>query len=305
MSDDNSRYLVDHIFPERTIHLFSGPIGSGISTLLAQTLRDWSLGLPVFGQPSHPVPFCYVCCERPAFVTHRLMDRLGMARASYPLISLHSHRFKPDERTWGSVLNLASRKVPGLRALWIDGFTSLCTEEITKARDVRKFLGPIDEECDQRGITVFGSGQAVKIRGDGYQSSHDRVMGSGLLASITSTKIYLEYAKPHDITDPHRWVTIAPQNIPSRKQFYSIESAGFTLATEVKEQNTNANIFVTWLLAQPLESIFTRADLIRAGDALGISTRSMDRLLENDCAACIGVIHCGDKYGTYEFTNPS
>lgn len=273
-----SRFVVDPIFPVKTVNLIAGASGVGKNTLMLQIQEEWTAARLVFGYPSTPAPFCFVACDQPLATLRDQMRQLGIDPADVPHISLTACT-KRDDRNLESALQFARGVRPQAKVLFIDGFASLCSGRINDAKDVTNFLIDASRFCQEENVTIIGTVPSSKAReGEGYTSPRDRIAGSVMWSAGAHTKIVIEQTHANRVSDPFRTVFLYARGLPPRTMQYQFDADGHLLYRNDGEVLPSLD---AWLASrQPGDTIHS-ADLLEAARANGISRSALYRWLED------------------------
>lgn len=271
-SPDNTP-IVDCILPSREVHLWSGTSGVGKTAFLFQTLADWVKGLPVLGYASHPVPFCYVACERSREHTLSTMSRVGInpQESHIPVVSAFDRKL----RTMDEVGNFALTEVPDAKLLILDGITRLVPGNPNHASSVGEWFTQAGALIQSRGVTILAVTCASKAKeGERYLSPRQRISGSSAWGAMAGTVVVIEDEKSEDPRDLNRTMFILPLNSPPKILHYTLDDRGRFKLT-AKEKDVEApNDFEILLFARPVGAYFTTKDVDEICDSLGISRRT-------------------------------
>lgn len=249
-------FHVDRILAAGEVHLIYGPSGAGKSTLALQIMESWTQGSDLFGYQTHPVPMCYLACERSSASLRRQMKAMGIDSSKHPNLSLLMLRH--DERNVRSALRLARKINSAIRVLFLDGLQSLCPGKINDHRDSTRFLIETAQLCQEENITIVGCAASSKSReGEGYASPRDRLLGAGAWASTTDLKAYIDYGRPSDVTHPYRRMSLMPSTEIPKLIHYEFENHRLVMRSQA-ELLINMD---TWLASQSSGEVFTSAQL--------------------------------------------
>lgn len=223
-----SQFLIDQIFPTRTVHLVSGASGTGKTTFLLQTLNDWTAGLDVLGHKSFPVPFCYMSCTRGRDELTGIVSRLDLKNLpDDALVTLPRDRAMPEDVSLEAALKLARHRVPGLRLLVLDGMGVLCRGRITDYNVVSDFMRKVHDICRADNLTIIGLGPHAKGEIDPGQRA--RFLGSVAWGENASTMAVI--TGEEDSTD--RTVKILGSSFAMETYTYQMGADGrFILTTD-------------------------------------------------------------------------
>lgn len=217
-------YIIDEIMPAREVHLIGGASGSGKTTLLFQTIDLIEKGQPVFGRASHPMPACYVACDRSTASIERTLVRMGMT-LDIPRLSLVENRLIGNIR---SVVDAARKLVPDLRLLYIDAMAVLVPQgKISDYKIVADFLADCGEQCARKDLTIVGLHHATKVKeGERFLNPRQRLLGSVAWGGFSETVILIEPKTPDDPTDDSRSIMVLPRNASQEVYDFNFNSEG-------------------------------------------------------------------------------
>ena len=299
MPDDqpNQKYLVDHLFRTRDVHLIAGPSRAGKTTLALQILDSWSRGEAVFERPSHPLPAVYMACDRPAESLREHMECLDMDPEAHPHDSMADHTAE-GERTVDKALGIARKTLPKMRVLFLDGFETLCAGRITEHRDVTKFMLTTAALCRKENITIIGCVPAVKSKeNERYSAPQDRTLGSVAWMKLSDMAILIEPVAPKNPEDANRIVTLLPHRGATRSFAYAFDGPRLVRRAEV----TLLPPMDAWLQNAPRQTPIPAKQLVEAGQALGIVRWKLYEWIKTQVD--LGTMTRTD-YGEYQIVGP-
>ena len=282
--------LIDRILPCREIHLIGGASGSSKTTLMFQILHKWQRREEVFGYKSFPVPMAYVACERSMASTQRTIDRCAV-ELNCPTISAVDRKWTKDTDTaFDRISAHLLREHPTTKLWYIDGLQALTPGG--KNNDysfVQKFLTGITNVCQDHDITILGSVHATKTKeGERYMNPRQRILGSVAWAGFSETIIILDQIDPEDPAS-RREIQLCPRNAPQGRFDYDLDSNGLVIFTQndahqsAKGRPSGKESHIDSLLSI-ISTLGTqeipRAAFDEMGEGLGITSRTMDRLLQ-------------------------
>lgn len=256
--------LIDDILPAREIHLVAGPSGAGKTTWLIKMIDQWRQGQSIFMHASHPKPFMYLSLDRSQAGVRRIFDRLKIDHKNFRL-------FVPKANSNNQKLSLAQllrgliEHNPDVRVFFVEGFQSRTPDgKMNDYKVVAHFLLELQQICEQYNVTIVGVAHASKAKQDEkYLNPRERVNGTVAWAAYSETIIVIEPEDPDDPQNVNRRVMILPRN--AREQVFLMENKDGTLVEKTSVQNpviqSNFAKVLTWLAEQPLDRIFTVANI--------------------------------------------
>jgi len=269
--ESDPEYIIDNIMPAHEIHLLGGPSGAGKTTLVYQMLYEMKIGSPVFGYASHPVPTCYIGCDRSLASGQRTLSRIGV-NLHLPTISLINDGvlFKID-----AVVAAALRKVPDCRLIIIDAIGSLVDDgKLSDYRKVQSLLCDATRECQYKHLTMLGLGHTAKVReGEQFKNPRERFLGSVAWGGFSDTMFCIEPTNPEDPRDPGRKVLVLPRNSASLAFDYAFDATGRLVQTQ--ELDTELTLDVNLLKVASGAELTTATIFAWAGE--GAAKRSVER----------------------------
>jgi len=203
-------YLIEQLLPTREIHLVAGAAGVGKTTWLLGVLMKWAKGESVLGFKSHPCPWMYVTGDRTKDGNIRTATRMGIHPQELHIADLP---MKPEEGLVQYLIKL-KQKHPEVELFVIEGFQSFSPNgKPNEYTPTAKFLRQLTEFCQRENVTIIGVCHSAKRKkNDYYESSRDRMMGSGAWSAYSDCFIIVESADPEDSEATTRNITIMPRN---------------------------------------------------------------------------------------------
>jgi len=278
-------YLVDNLFPTRRIHIICGPVGSGKTTLefqLAQAVLDKASFL---GEPTHNVEgVVFLSADRSRRETHATLRRMGML-SLIPKIKwvFTQERTNPVPSNLEMLIDWNTR--PG-QMLIVEPLAYFIQDGNGKSGDpnnyghVSHFLEKIKGAVEKRDITLVSSLHPPKAKkGEGYQATREKLLGSTAWAGWTDTMMFIEPEKPEDPDDPYRKLFVLPRNTRSRVLDYMQEPEhGLLAPTNVKSiihKSTLDKALEAWE-----QETWTRGDANDWAIAAGLSPETAKKWLQ-------------------------
>ena len=207
-SDDGNGYLIEKILPSKRVNLLAGISSAGKSRGFLPALVMWSVGLPVMGLKSHPVPWCVVCRDRPIQDAIDTITSMGFAEGDVTLIPAYGKDSKSRS------LIMAEIEKCGAKFIFWEGF-DLMVSNPNKASVVDEFLGEVTAYC-QDGLTILGSVGVAKLKPyETYANPRQLVAGSSVWERSTSTNMILVPRCPGNLEDARRVLFVSLKNEPS------------------------------------------------------------------------------------------
>ena len=320
-AERTSAFLVDRLLPQHELHLIYGPIAHDNSLLALQLLDDWSAGADVFGEVSHPVPFCYVGCERSISAISAGLGALGIDDRAFPFISLigvhrttdvnygYGHELNGHEITEKARFPLAAnvdralanarQRVNDLQLLVLDGMYSLALGKTNDYREAAHFLTDVVYLCRHRRVTILGIVSTVKSReGEGYTLPQHRIHGSGAWGSISQTQILIEPGRPSQPTDLSRRITVMPPfGGPQLYQYTKDAQSGRLLLASTGSYITGE--MDAWFTQQSAQETFSTQELLAICTQRGISRATLYRWI--DTQVVLGTL---ERLGRGQYRRP-
>ena len=202
------KYIIDSLFPRRSLHLCAGASGAGKTILLLETMTRWSRGEPVFGHASHPEPWLYVSGDRSAEDVQRKIASLGIASRDVPFLPAYATG-KPTmdwEKIFNQILDTKSRVV-----VW-EGFGRYVADN-AGGRIIDAWLEQITCQIQKNDITLIGVVEQPKMKPrDKYPIPRQRISGPAAWGHHTSTVVLVEFKNEKQASDPRRIVHIIVQD---------------------------------------------------------------------------------------------
>jgi len=202
--------IVDTIFPGQRVHLIGGASGAGKTTWLMQMIEDWRQEKPIYGFPSHPVPFVYLSYDRDTDDFIDTCDRLKIDPNTYNFVS-------PIEKDFDLPLLMMLEKLhkanPETKLYIVEGIASQTPDgKINDQRIVGRWLRQLQAFCKRYGVTIIGVLHAAKTKErDRYKEPRARIAGCGAWAGYSSTVVIIE-EESADTDSSIRELMILPRN---------------------------------------------------------------------------------------------
>lgn len=196
-------------------------------------LLRWEAGEPIFGFPSHPVPWLYVVGDRSQRETLNTITSLGINPSRIPLLPA----FAPLLTT-SAVLDEAEKRNAQL-LVW-EGFGNFCTDG-NNSHTVHRWLSGMTEILQRNRhkqdrdtpLTILGVVEQPKMKpADIYKNPRQRVSGAAAWGHCSST-IFMIEPWEEDCTGPLRKLGIYPRNAADREFQATLEDGHFAILREV------------------------------------------------------------------------
>jgi hypothetical protein len=184
-------YLIESCLPAFEVHLLAGVSDAGKTRWLFHTLLEWEQGLPIFGLPSHPVPWVYVAGDRTERAAIRTLQDMSINPNSIPLIPAFGSAHKPIHH----IIEEAHKRSAHL--IVIEGFQKFI-EGPGQARDVQHFLENMSGYTDPvksngGGCTIIGVVESPKLKpNERYDDPRQRVSGVSAWGYYSNTIFLIE-----------------------------------------------------------------------------------------------------------------
>lgn len=211
-------YLIDTILPKRRVHLIAGASDAGKTRFLLPMFVDWSRGLQVAGQDSHPVPWLYVSGDRNQEEVEETIKSLGYSDKDIPFWAAWGKGSPP---ALFSIIERARKWEPVPELLVIEGFSGLTT---TRPEDVRCFLANATAYCEPskdfpKGLTIVGVCESPKMKSnEKYGNPRQRVSGVAAWGHYSSTIFVVENAEKDEAYESdERTIWVCTKNHRRRK----------------------------------------------------------------------------------------
>jgi hypothetical protein len=296
-ADDDARlirprrdYIVDELFPRYRCSLVTGPSGANKSHLIVGLAGDFAAGVPLLDTAVYvprPARVALISLNETVDGLHSILASLGLSPASIPCFSLLGQMDDID-RTFPHMVQIVwnSPKFHGHgdlpEVLFVDGLEILC-RRLTESACTADFFYEIAKTCEQKRLTVVGTWLSVKPRvNDVYASPRDRIMGSAVVSSLTSSKVDIVQEFPKDVSSPARVVTVMAPDYPVRVLRMTITDGGLVpTSTESRDQPGLDD----WLKGVAAGTAVSVAQVMETAATAGIgaSETAAKRWLEDQC----------------------
>jgi RecA-family ATPase len=296
------QHIIQGVMPANHCHLLAGPSGAGKTTLLFQQIDAIAKGGEFLGHRCITVPQAYVSCDRSLDSVYDTLDRMNID-IDIPMWSTIDSDINEN---FAAILNFVRSKVPDVKLLHIDGFTSLCPKgNITDYYIVQGFLKSISRLC-KGGLTVQGLCHDAKLRqGHEYIMERERVIGSSAWGGFSETIIHIAPANPKDAADTRRAITILPRNAANETMTYAIMD-GRLLPSDLGGDVVDLFMLEADIQRHPSDML-RAADIVAYGATHSISRATSYRYIEKliDGAKLERVEVGGRERGMYKRVRPS
>jgi hypothetical protein len=173
---------------------------------------------------------------------------------------------------------MCRKKVPDLRALFVDAIAVLCPGKITDYGNVCRFLTSLARLCQRENFTIVGLGHTAKERGDDKVSDpRQRFLGSVAWGGFADCMIHIEQTDPDDPTNPNRQIYILPKNARSERLEYHFNDLGRLVCSTDEASDLILDRILTKY--QPDATIPTIA-FIDAGEKAGLHRATVHRWIK-------------------------
>lgn len=231
----NPPYLVDKILPSNRVHLLAGISSSGKSRFMLPALILWNVGIPVLGLPSHPVPWCMVCRDRPISDPLDTINRIGFAQSEVKIIPAFGRYSKPLYQIMDAIEESQAKLV-----LW-EGF-DMMVRNPNNPYEVGEFLSSVTAYCES-GLTIIGTVGVAKLKPhETYQNPRQLVAGSSIWERATSTNFIIAATNPKDISDPNRLLYVSLKNDPSFSVMGHFDESGILVFDDWTNRGRGAEV---------------------------------------------------------------
>lgn len=294
MSGDQYEYLISDILPANEVHLLGGSSGSGKTTFLFQMLADWQAGKPVLGHTSYPVPYAYVSIDRSRTSVRRTLQRLDLTEQITRIVARED---LPGTLSVGIVIARARERYPDASCFFIEGFQTLVGNKGNSYTDVACLLQATTAFCTKEGVTIFGICHSPKLKiEEGFQHPREMLLGSVAWAAFSDTIFIMDMNEQTKIVTCH----VLPRNAASEQHPFMFMPPNGRL-----EMPTNGPkaLFVAIITKESPETEFRKSELIEMGAGLGLSTRTVERViaeLVEEGELCLTL-----QKGVYKRTKPA
>ena len=269
-------FVVRDLFPTHSLHLIYGPSGAGRSTLLFQTIWDWSHGKEVLGYQSIPASYALISAVQTRSEMRAHFSLLGMDPGLIPHLSLLEAAI-PEDRTIEGALRLARNIAPHLRVLFVDGLAGLCPGNINILREAAQYLSGIRQLCFKQDLTIIGT--VLCGKSDEESAVRHRPIGSAAWSEYTGTKICIEPVNAQKLDDPDRMIHIIPRAGSPTSKRYTLDPETHRL-TPTEELGASANALTEWLDQFQASEEISVALILQAGAQFGMSRATTYRWIK-------------------------
>lgn len=295
MSDDATRpYLVDRIYPAEEVHLIGGPSGAGKTTMVFQMLEDLSHGRPIFDQPSHPTPFCYIACDRSLPSVKETVARVN-PKFPHPLNLISLVNSPSIPRTMAGIVSHILSRTPDCKLFVLDGIHSLCPKgKINDYDVVSSFLIDSTHICQSKHVTCLDMGHAAKVKEhEAFRNPRHSFLGSVAWGGFSDTMLLIDPLKPEDPSDSTRNIFLLPRNDAGQLLQYEYRDGRLALCgNDIAEF-----ILDNWFNSLAVGKTVMTSEIEAQGKSLKLSRATVHRWLK-DAAASGKLLKAG--HGVYQ-----
>lgn len=246
------QYIIEGIMPANQVHLLAGPSGAGKTTLVFQMIEAIAKGIEFLGHRCTTVPQAYISCDRNLESVQATLDRMGLPDNLIPMWSTIDTDMT---ESFPVILNFIRSKLPEVKLIHIDGFTSLCPKgNITDYYVVASFLKSITRTC-RSGLTIQGICHDAKLRqGHEYIMERERVIGSSAWGGYADTIVHICPLNPKDAADSRRSISILPRNACNETLEHTI-SEGRLVSSSMSTESVELFLLEQDVLHHPIDMI--------------------------------------------------
>jgi len=240
-------YLVDAIFPTRRLHIVSGPVGAGKTTLEFQMTRCVLDSAPFLDYATHNSEgVVFISADRSRRETHATLRRMDMLDLA-PRIKWVFMQELPGDLMPNLELMIGQHTRPGQMVIVepLGYFLRDGQGRMGNPNDygqVSHFLKKVKAAIERHNVTVISSLHPSKVKGgDTYAAMREKLLGSTAWAGFTDTILFIEPTEPDDPNSPYRRLHVLPRN-----------TRAFTL--EYMQDPEHGGLFVPVEMAKPMKN---------------------------------------------------
>lgn len=295
MSSANA--LVPGLIPRRSINLIVGSSGSGKTNVVLPQLDlyaagDSFMGYRIGGKPEQIGAI--TCCQTMDELYYHVQEgkfAYLTATKAFPIVAWQPLPEVTDiEALEAAYSDLCRYANSPIKLLFVDGIQNLMTEgKVNDQRPVKHFFREMHKFCLTHDLTIIGTiGTAKMKRGESYPLLSERVLGSQLWATESSTLIGIEQIDLHlpiERRSNIRRIILQPRREAPLVRYADFDSTGrLSLidrpdAAEIEMENpTHAALNQRLDIAPPGVQL-TKAEIVEWGESVGCSLRTVERWL--------------------------
>ncbi len=211
-------FLVDEIFPTRRIHIISGPVGVGKSTLEYQLIRACLDNSQFLGKQTHnEAGVVFLSADRTRRESHATLRRMGMLDLVPRIKWIFPQELRSKKDAFLETMIVEHTK-PG-QVLFVEPLAYFLRDgnnrmgNTTDYGHVSHFLSNVKHYVEENNITLICSLHPAKTKGaDGYAAIREKVLGSTSWAGFTDTVLFLDPTDPGDPKCPYRTLYVLTRN---------------------------------------------------------------------------------------------
>lgn len=260
-------YVLEDIIAENQVNLLAGGSGSGKSRLLFMLRAAIELGGKLFGRQTKQVRWGYIAGDRTSSSIHETLSRMGLSMPVFSCV---------DNKLIGArVQDVFPRLVDVLgyrpEILAIDGFTSFVPKgELNNYSVVAKWLGELQNWCDEEKVTIVGCCHTTKTReGEKLLDPRQRIVGSVAWASYSEGVIVIDKPFEEGEKEPWREISLCSRNHGTKVIHATFDDTGWMVEREGTDEGTKEDV---------LE--FLLGDLLLPGTEIVV--RGLERVTEEN-----------------------
>ena len=289
-----SDWLIEDLVRCGGITVIGGPSGVGKTKFLFQMVEEWHNERPLFGRATHAQPFCLVSCTHSTAAAVESAHAVGACVSEIPIISAVNDA---KSISFLAVCELAQKRVPDLRVLFVDGMHSLgCAKSIVDYGTVWELVTGIKRILQRDNLTLVTTGRTAKPNERNSSNPRDRFLGSTAWTEGLAAYIAIEQSRPNDVHDPRRVITVLPANAPPEVFQWRFTADGVmvpvtAMALEQEAPVGGQTVFEVNVGAFPDDHEFDAIELLELGNGLGVCDRTIWRYVNDmiDCGKLVRV----------------